>query len=322
MNREDAKTFVRAMSGANVYIEDHVGWINVSCPLAPWTHEKGTDRSPSFGISINTLDSKYHCFTCKSKGTLSTLVARLTRLSNKDHPLLEEYVESEEFGGLIPEWDEENEVDAVATQINDDMVYMYDLVGHHDYLESRGIDETTSIDIGLRIDPEAESNDGRERILFPVHTKEGGVVHFAGFTGRATDDEKTLKVRDYYGLPKRKVLLGIEHIRDQDEYVVLSEGLFDFALGFKYGAPALACMHSTLTPDQARILINLNKSVYLMMDNDNAGRDGSIEIMEMLQDYLPVYKTSYPDRFEFGDGDPATLSEDEYWEMINTARLL
>jgi hypothetical protein len=59
-----------------------------------------------------------------------------------------------------------------------------------------------------------------------------------------------------------------------------------------------------------------------MMDNDKAGREGSISIMKMLQEYLPVYRTVYPDRFEFGDGDPATLTEDEYWEMINTARLL
>jgi len=39
-------------------------WVMLKCPFAEWTHSKGTDTNPSFGIKINdTGNSGYHCFS-------------------------------------------------------------------------------------------------------------------------------------------------------------------------------------------------------------------------------------------------------------------
>jgi len=42
-------------------------WINVKCPMAPYTHGGGLDSRPSFGVSINNEgQSVYYCFGCST----------------------------------------------------------------------------------------------------------------------------------------------------------------------------------------------------------------------------------------------------------------
>ena len=53
-----------------------------SCPLAPWTHDRGTDSKPSFGFKIaDNGQIVYNCLSCKAKGRLSNLVDELIVLS-------------------------------------------------------------------------------------------------------------------------------------------------------------------------------------------------------------------------------------------------
>lgn len=55
--------FLRAL-GVPKFRENE-DWIQISCPLAPWTHETGKDKHPSAGI-LSTPDrsSIFQCFTC------------------------------------------------------------------------------------------------------------------------------------------------------------------------------------------------------------------------------------------------------------------
>ena len=51
--------------------------VTAKCPLAPWTHNHGTDSRPSFAISVKpTEESRFNCFTCRY-GTLVELVMEL-----------------------------------------------------------------------------------------------------------------------------------------------------------------------------------------------------------------------------------------------------
>jgi len=50
------------------------GWVNTHCPFAKELHEKGTDNSISFGVSVTGW---YYCFTCHSHGNLKDLLFRL-----------------------------------------------------------------------------------------------------------------------------------------------------------------------------------------------------------------------------------------------------
>lgn len=56
-------------------VQKRTGWIVSSCPLAPWRHRGGLDRSPSFGVRIKPLGiSRFNCFSCGAHGELVDLV--------------------------------------------------------------------------------------------------------------------------------------------------------------------------------------------------------------------------------------------------------
>lgn len=320
MDRADIHLFIKAMNGVNAPVDDHAKWVNTTCPLAFALHEKGADHSPSFGISIDSMSSRVHCFTCGSKGTLPNLVRKLSRLSNRSYPKLEEYVEAEEIGGITPEWSEEDAEDNSASIVSDDTIYMYDLAGEHDYLIGRDISAEVADRLGLRVDTTEDTIDGRERILFPVYTLQNSEIKLAGFTGRATDNEKVLKVKDYHGLVKTEALLGIEHIKDEHEFIIVVEGLFAYARLSAYGLPVVAIMGSNMSTGQARMLLELGKPVYLMFDADKAGDKAVNQTIELLDGYLPIYLPEYPD---WAEGlDPDNIPYDDINLMIKESRLI
>lgn len=83
MTKEEIRQFMLAIGCENIQILPHTDWVRASCPLAPWKHENGTDRNPSFGIHAAD-DGKvpmYNCFSCGSSGTLYRLLHNLTWLS-------------------------------------------------------------------------------------------------------------------------------------------------------------------------------------------------------------------------------------------------
>lgn len=320
MNREDIHTFIKAASGSNAEIVDHKDWVNTPCPLAFATHDGGTDSSPSFGISIDNLSSKYNCFTCGSKGTMTGLVKKLERLSGESYPLLEEYVEAEEIGGIIPTWDMGEDHNDEHNRVSEDTIYMYDTIDHHPYLDLRGFPAGVAELAGIRIDYKDEEIDGRERLLFPVYSITGGEKRFMGFTGRATDDNKILKVKDYYGLKKSEALLGIEYIKPEHKFIVTVEGLFAYLRLRQYGVPVVAIMGSNMSVDQANMLIEFGKPVYLMFDNDKAGFKARLDAKLLLRDHLPVFTVKYP---KGTDGlDPDDLYEEEIGLMLREAELV
>lgn len=67
---------LEAIHAKKIHVK-HNGWVECCCPLAKWTHDKGTDHTPSFGVSVNDQGTSYYkCFSCKS-GTLEHLIQTL-----------------------------------------------------------------------------------------------------------------------------------------------------------------------------------------------------------------------------------------------------
>jgi hypothetical protein len=55
-------------------------WINAACPFSSWRHRKGTDKRPSFGVSVAPgCVSRFRCFSCGVSGDLPTLLWSLRR---------------------------------------------------------------------------------------------------------------------------------------------------------------------------------------------------------------------------------------------------
>lgn len=275
-------------------------------------------------------ESVFNCYACKSKGTLPQMLDRLSVFTGEDYRDLKGEVEDGEFlGANLPVWDERKIYDSkdavLGTPVEQDFLDIYDDATGHVYLEDRGIDYDTAKALDLRIDPD---NHGVERILFPVYSPSGA---FYGYTGRATIPDAELRVRDYFGLPKRLLLLGAEFIKPStDDYVILVEGLFDFATGFSFGLPIVGSMHSGLTPQQARILKDFNIPVYVFYDDDEAGHKGVSIVREAIGAHVPVMKVRYPKDNTVLDQrsgkmrppeDPGELLEYQFLHMIEDARL-
>lgn len=71
MQEKEIEYFLRhlGVDPRSFVIDPGRGWFRSSCPFAPWLHEKGTDSSQSFGITISDdvdKPSVGKCFACMS----------------------------------------------------------------------------------------------------------------------------------------------------------------------------------------------------------------------------------------------------------------
>lgn len=88
---EQLMVFVRDVLGcSNVSIGAE--WVRGSCPLAPWTHVGGTDRKPSFGVTLVDGRPVYNCFACGAKGPIYKLLHTLTWLTGFQDPEFLQFV--------------------------------------------------------------------------------------------------------------------------------------------------------------------------------------------------------------------------------------
>lgn len=309
------------------------GWVSIRCPLAPWQieHKHGRDSRPSAGISVQPRGcSVFNCFTCGNKMPFHGFLRKYANCSGEDLDALIDEVEENAYLGpsQLPDWDEREEVDADPVELQASLYLdLYDPAAGHPYLRKRGISDKTARKLQLMLDP-SDPADGEERILFPVFGPEGQLY---GLSGRATNKEAKLKVRDYYGLRKAACLLGSHLVvKEKARKILVVEGLFDYANAWECGQPAAAVMHSTMTPRQAAILRDLGLPTYLFYDDDEAGAKGVKAAGNALYKYLPVMKVRYPevwiDNPEEKDGghwlkDPGELLVEEFEDMVKNCRL-
>ena len=65
-NVDQAALFLQALNCKQIRRKSN-NWVEACCPLAPWTHLKHADHSPSFGhFGYPCERSIYHCFACRS----------------------------------------------------------------------------------------------------------------------------------------------------------------------------------------------------------------------------------------------------------------
>lgn len=319
MDANDIVFLVRKVFPPGMVKEVGDEWVSVSCPLSRWTHSKGADKNPSAGISIHPSGTSiFHCWGCSSTGSLTWLISSYARFSGKDlSSFAEEAEECEEFGGSLAEWGTRDAGEEHSIPVLNEREYFlaYPSAEGHRYTTKRGMPKGAADRLRLRVDP--SDSRGAERILFPVYGKNGD---FYGFSGRAVSDRVVPKVRDYYGLPKDRVLLGHHLIEPCHESIIVVEGLFDWAKLAYYGLPAVASLHAGITDRQRFLLLEMDRPIILMFDNDQAGCIATDKAYQKLKGYVPVFSCSYPER---GNGvmpkDPASCNRSEIMDMVNSA---
>lgn len=321
MDRQGVRDFLKIIEARG--IRDENRWVNACCPLSPWrkAHKFRQERNPSFGISVHDdARSIYHCFTCHSKGTLSHLLTKLQDYTGEDYSAeIEQFDHGEMFGAPLGKWSSKRgrRTEKFPTPLSEDYEDIYDPIDpEHWYLKDRGISPETCERLQLKIDH--EDSQGEPRILFPVFDIDG---RLHGYTGRALFDDVEPKVRDYHGLPKKFMLLGVHLVKDAD-FILLTEGLFDYARGTEYGYATVAVMGSVITPEQLRILKRLHKPIYGFLDNDAAGKIANYEAAYALNKIAPYMSVRWRRR-NTGKypNDLGVLSQWEIERMIKSASI-
>jgi len=331
MDREQIKEVCREVFGRNHDMKDLGNWVGMRCVLAPWTHAKGHDTSPSAGVSvIPDGTSIYNCFTCGSPKPFHRMLADYADYSGEClDDLIEELEEGEFLGPLnVPGYDK-----ILAERVTDEGIPMpiqeglymslFESAEGHPYLRERGISRAITRELELRFDP--SDSEGEPRILFPVRGPDGLLY---GFSGRAIYEDARLKVRDYHGLVKSAMLLGSHLVQPSDDVIVV-EGLFDYANAHQCGYAGCAVMHSTMTDIQASIVRNLGRPTYLFYDNDDAGFKGVVHARNKLVGHVPTFEVTYP-RIKIEDDsergwhwlkDPGEMIPEDFEKMLKDAEL-
>jgi DNA primase len=339
MDEKTLRSFCKRLHIVLDAAKKNSAWLSGRCPLAFKTHKNGHDNNPSFGVSIHDKGaSAFKCFTCGHKGSFSKLVLMLARARGVDYKGIVHEIETREEAGLlnfeIPDWDTiEKEIpyEEDYDQKEEEYCTKYERAIGHPYLRKRGIGWKTTRKLNLRFDRL------QDRILFPIYDSEW---RFRGCTGRycgqiSDSARETPKVRDYPGLRKREFFLGecfARSLSRRGNYVILVEGLFDYARVHEAGCQAvLALLGSEVTREKIDKLLDFDRPIIWMVDNDQAGRsilhgkidpetgrhDNSTGILHTLYGLVPQHIVKYPK----GIKDPGDCTDSQIHHMIDNAKL-
>jgi hypothetical protein len=310
-------------------------------------HKSGYDRSAGFAIKVE-IDgpSAFNCPVCKMHGRIANLANYLGRFQEKDYSQVALDADMADLNALnyLPAF-EVITVDQPPLPLDDAMfdgIFEDPWKSHNRwpeasrFLQSRGIGPATSEKLGLGYDPD------KKRITFPVRGFNGELY---GFSGRTILKDHHPKVLDYENLPKRWLILGVEHWLP-GRAVVIVEGLFAYAHFHEIGVAEKfnvgALLGSSLTPEKADILKNFDEPVYWFVDPDPAGdtclfgrilpgqqeydpeydekppellRDHTTGALHALSGHVPQFVPNYP------VDDPDDLNIQQFNRMIDTVEL-
>lgn len=318
MTREQIQEALRSLGIEPV--STNGDWVQAHCPFAATRHEKGTDKSASFGV-VAGARSMYNCFACKSKGVFADLPLELSGDGKRDYGKLAQEFMIAEATGLVVQaetYESMEEVKALPEDVYGDLFPPADCEAL-DYLETRGISMDTADKLGVCWWPEDQY------VMFPVRGFDG---RLHGWTGRTYDPEKKAKVWNLKGMEKGCHLLGAEHCTC-DRPIIVVEGLMVYARFHEWGIPdamnmdVVAAMGSSLSFEQLDMLGQIGKPVYMFLDGDKAGRigmwgdekKGTEGALHVLSRSVRTHYVNYPKRIT----DPDDLTREQVIEMLEQA---
>ena len=241
--------------------------------ICPWH----TDRSGH--LYVNGVSGLFLCMVCGKKGSLEHIAVRPTVLGSDDV--------REKLARIAAK-------DSTVTYYPEAWLNKFD--APHSYWSA---ERKLPLDVieRFRLGYDPFSN----RMTIPLRDTDGRVL---GVTYRRLDDRKP-KYLHPKGFPTGKFLYGAWLLKDERR-VALVEGQVDAIRCWSERVPALGLMGARLTEDQKKVLQRLNiKTVVLMLDNDAAGRRGTIGVYEALEGSgIQVVVGQYRDYWYDGKGEP------------------
>ena len=238
MNKESTVRFLEHLKADMPSHYQRTGWVVARCPLAPWSHDGGTDKTPAFAIRVEPGDAMCHCFACDFHGRMSELLV-LMALRNKMRKAPKSY-EFKEAQALLDAHESDYELDFGGPDIgealfekkaegdfhafSEDWLASFpkalDIPFARQYLADRHVPDDLAEAMDLRADT------SQKRVCFPVRNFEGVL---GGLHGRAVNPQVEPRYRMYLSPEKTNnpdLWLG-EHWVDFTRPIVVVEGPFD-----------------------------------------------------------------------------------------------
>lgn len=304
-------------------------FIRMPCPWRVWTHGSPVGApGNTFWIDLKTL--RCGCFVCGDRSSLWEVLAFRGLLShNKKMQAFADEVLSnttEEEGKDSRDSFDEG-VTKVGMSMSKEIETSLDDVFHGldvssplctEYVTKRGFEWDF-----LRASFNCRYDRDRKRLVLPILGKtlsEKGVgSKLIGLAGRTVVDGVMPKVRYYFG-SKMTFGFGKRVFCDYDsvERIFLVEGMFDMFRCFKHletlelteEVEVLSLNGCSLSKQQEAILSGIYKPVYLLLDNDKAGKEGALDIERRLKKLVPyVERLLLPEKVK--DPDELTLAQFE-----------
>ena len=144
------------------------------------------------------------------------------------------------------------------------------------------------------------------RLIIPIIDNMNNVIAFGGRVIVKTDFAKYKNTRETTVFIKNKTLYNINNLKKLKRekgvlpYVIMVEGYMDvialYSAGFKN---VVASMGTSLTIEQARLLMRYTDTVVISYDGDSAGQNATFRGLQILKDAgLTVKCVSLPDNLD------------------------
>jgi len=266
------------------------------------------DHSPS--LSVSSEKQIYKCFVCGESGNVFNFVM------NYEHISFPEAVNNlaksigMDLGINIKSEKNENskyyEIMDIANKYYQNNLLSKEGIKAREYLTNRKLDKETitEFEIGLSlnkhdgltnllldkgnsleelnlIDLSNTSHDSFiNRIMFPLHNRDGKVI---GFSGRIYDNSDLNKYQNTKETPifkKGENLFNYHRAKDEirkKKFVIVMEGFMAVIRSYTVGIKnCIATMGTALTHEQASLIKKLSNTIYLCYDGDDAGSKATI----------------------------------------------
>jgi hypothetical protein len=241
------------------------------CPLAPWTHTKGRDRSPSLTARAGQ-PSLYRCWSCRNEGTVRKL-ARTYGDHSGDYRAYDyvSQIEGDQGGTTWKKIEKPygaysrkfgRKIAEKAMVIDEDTLKKF-LEEIPKYAFERGLTQEQVIRWEIGYDPL------EKRMIFPVRSIKGQLI---GVSGRDLTGLVKNKYKHYPGLSRDSVFYGERFLDHSCRRVILVEGFFDvLALERRGLKNVLGTMGTSLSMQHFEKLKNWADEVLFFVDGDKPG---------------------------------------------------
>lgn len=264
------------------------------------------DHSPS--MSVSPERNMYKCFVCGEGGNVFNFVMNYEHISFPEAVNMLAKSVGLDMGIKVNEKIDNNskyyEIMDIANKYFQNNLFSKAGANARQYLEKRKLNKETitEFEIGVALNKHDDltnlllkkgnsleelnlidlSNTNHDtyinRVIFPLHNKDGKVI---GFSGRRLDD--TLDINKYQNtketpiFKKRENLFNYHRAKEEirkKNFVIVMEGFMAVIRAYTIGVKnCIATMGTALSSEQAALIKKLSNNVYLCYDGDNAGHE-------------------------------------------------